>query len=1745
LRGSLQKFINADAVDGLFYEDSKLYLTADGVIVSDPVTIVGGSGGGGGTSSSINIKLKSLNDSNTFSVTEDSAVNLKFNFISEEDGESTGEGTCIIMVNGLQKKRYSIPQGDNTLDVTSYLAPGDNSIKITCSDIYGNSRTLVYSITVIELELSSTFNPYVPYSSDIDFRYKAVGLVTKTVHFEIDGTAVGKATLSESSSGKETKQVISVANLSHGVHRLDVYATADLDGSPVESNHLIYDVLITVDQETAPMIASIYETKQINEGDMVSIPYLVYDPNDAICNVTLEITYIENGETKLYSSKNVEVDQSLQTWATRDYPAKNSVIFSIKYENLVKSHTVKVVESNIKVSAEEGASLFLSAKGRSNNEANPNVWEYTNPETNNTITTDFNDFNWSSNGWVLDDNKDTCLRINGGATAVVNLSPFANLDDQLNIYGKTIEFEFAVRDVNDRETVIIDCSTTKDVTYDKTEEDAEGNKTTTTVTEKRTIGIKATADTAMLGTALDQVTCNYRESKKDDLEKIRISFVIDSKVAGSDRFIYSYLNGVLSSVFRYTEQDSFNSNTAIKLGDVGCTLDLYTIRVYNKALTAKEILNNYIADTTDIGTKLEVYADNDIYDKYGNLSYEKLKGKIPTITFIGKMPAYKGDKRIVKMDFENPFDKSKNFSNVYGGPIDVQIDVQGTSSQYYVRKNWKIKLGYDSEGNKVKNFPAYQHMDNELPAKVFCIKVDYAEGTGTHNTQNANFVETLYYNKIPAQYDTPEVRTTITGFPCVIFERADFDSEPVFSSKGNFNFDKGAEDAFGFNSDYDVECWEFCNNTSKPCNFLGEIDSSKNWLDDFEPRYTPYDFDRLEELEDLQEEASKENATAVITPDEQSELATLRYNMIARFKKMHDWVVSTKDNIQKFKDEFTDYFDLHYCLIYYIYTFVALMVDQRAKNMFLTYWAERITVNDDGYWQISGVDTEYYAGNYDGIKVKDNTWYVIPKGESENQDAWIQVLIDNKPVIAGHWYPYFYDNDTSWGINNTGYLVFDYYHEDIDTYGSGVNVYNDQNSTLWVNFRQAFGAEIAEMYAKLRSDEKITYDAIVNQIIEDGSSRFSASIYNEDAEYKYLSMARYIDEDTAVNTSNLYQVKGNGEHHLKYFVENRIKYCDSKWDTADYKADNYIDLRVNTPPSTESTTQVVPPSPLITIKPYSDMYCRIKYGSSLSGPFRLTANEEKTFGDGIAITANDTETQIFGASEITDLGDLSPLYCQRCYISAATKLTRLQLGNRTKGYYNNNLTELDFGSNTLLKYVDISNCSGLTGSIDISACPNIEEVYAHGTKISSVSLPAAGYLQKLYLPETLVDFTLKNQHKITTENVIIGSEDAINCSNITKLTIANCPNLDATSIFRACLNSDLTTNLTNVYITGIDWTINDWSDLRKLYAPKASSIEAGDYYVGENGNYWKKSYAEGISDTDTGIVSDAGTGYGLKGLDLQGNSIDYLNIVGKCTINQDMSGENMAELAKYLPYVEFVIGEEYKLTSVVTFKDNSGNTLHVETIETNYTKDITCPDPTENVLEIPTRESTLVYDYVFAGWSRNNSYNALPQADALINILGNRTLYPAFTSILRKYPVEFYNQETFLERIENVPFYDTAVYSGEEPLKYPEDADKSEYYPFAGWLPAPTVVEDEISDDGVVKCYAQFKTIDEQWEITTLAEITYTRDDSAKTLQITGRDTDWSDQPNVFVSLDSTFTVEDKGEYSITEIGGFHDFADL
>lgn len=1304
MKDELEQYIDAKAVDGLLYENPYLYLTSNGEVVSDPVEIVGGGGGGSGSSSVV--RLTNELDSTAFTVAGDDTAYISFNFTSVEDDVPTGNGTCTIKVGGVTKSNFSIAQGRTTIDVSSYLSTGANTVRVTCTDAYGMYRSLTYTITVIELSITSTFDDSVFYSTDeeITFKYTPYGLIEKTITIKFNGEEVYTKTLT--ASGKQS--TVTLPKPKHGSNGLAVKMTAVMDnGETISSNTLSYTVMGVEEGNNTAFIVVNPEKLQLSQGELFSCKYTVYDPESLSCDIKLSIYTVSSGHKTYYSEQEITVDRTQQTWNTRKYPVGNPVYFEINYSSKIKSITIGCVVNQASIDVEPVSNdleLALLSSGRSNSEADPSVWE------NNGITTTFENVNWSSSGWIEDDNGDVALRLNGEATATVNYQPFSK---DLRTQGKTIEIEFAIRDVNNRDAIVIDCMS--------------GG-----------IGFKATADTATLQSEQTTVSCQYK-----DEEKIRIACVIESR--SEYRMMSIYLNGVLSGAKQYPANDNFEqgSPVSIKIGSPYCGVDIYTIRAYDTALSETDVTNNYIADISDVYEKLEVYERNNIYDEYDNLSYELIKPKIPVVTIIGDLPQSKGDKKNVTIVFEDPFNPDLDFTDT------CTIDVQGTSSQWYVRKNWKLKFKQE-----------HQHAVGQMPAKVFCLKVDYAEATGTHNTQNANLVDTLYTDTIPAQSKDERVRTAVYGFPCVIFHQLNSSSNPEFYGKANFNFDKGAENVFGFTNDYDVECWEFLNNTSDVCNFNSTMPS--DWTDDFEARY----------------------------PDESTD--------ITRMSELVSWVYSTKNDLTKFKNEFEDHFNLNYTLTYYVYTFVMLMVDQRAKNMMFTYWGE-----------------------------------------------------------TGKWYPYFYDNDTCLGINNEGQLVFDYFHEDTDKLNN-TNVFNGQNSVLWNNVRVAFADEIKEIYQNLRNNGKLTYDILCDRFITQGSDMWSESIYNEDSDFKYVSMLRS-DNDS----SNLYQIRGDGELHFKYFIKNRLDYCDGKWYASDY-ANDYVSLRIYTPSGSDL---VVTPDADITVIPYSNMYVGVMYkANGTLQQIRAKKNESVTF-NAPDETFNDTETGIYGASNLSSLGDLAPLYCGTINVSKATKLTTLKIGDSTNGYSNPNLTDLSVGTNRLLKTLDVRNCPNLTDPLALSNCPNIETIYAEGSGITGVELPKSGYLKTIHLPKTIKNLTLRNQ--IYINDFQIDGTDAIKT-----LWIENCPSIDTQTLIGKC------TSLERIRLLGVNWSCDDVSFLQSLY------------------NY--------------------------KGIDQTGANTDGTFISGTCHIDT-LTGAEYAEVKAAFPYLTITYTN---LTSTVYFMSEDGKTQY-------------------------------------------------------------------------------------------------------------------------------------------------------------------------------------------------------------------------
>ena len=1338
--------------------DGKLYLAQDGTPMDDSAVTLPSGGGGG---SSATITLKNLLESSTITTALGGKAILKFSFESSETDEN---GTCYIYVGGNLKGTATIVFGVNEVDIGAYIGEGTNEVKITCSDIYSNSKSLSYVINTINLRITSTFDDSQIYSGDINVRYVPYGAIEKTIHFVVDDV---DSTITVSETGKQQTYVI--PGMEHGTHTLKLYATAIINDVEITSNILLFDIMCVSETGTAAMISSAYDITSITQGELVNIGFSVYDP----VNMTAEITLtIKQGDT-IYSTSSRTVDRTRQTWSTRDYPI-GEVEFIITYGVINKSHIIAVAENNIDISVKETDLEFqLKAAGKSNSDNDRDVW------SSGDVTTTFEYFNWDSTGWVNDENGDTALRLSGDSKAIINYTPFKS---DARSTGRTIEINFAIRDVNNRNAIAISC--------------LSGG-----------IGFTVTADTAKLMSEQSEIFCNYT-----DEEKIKVAFVIEPK---SDyRLMYVYLNGVLSGVKQYPETDNWQQQTPVNItvGSPYCSVDLYSIRSYNAALTMYEIRDNYIADITDVNEKLSIYTDNDIYDIYGDLSFSELKSRIPTLTITGDLPTYKGDKKKVTIVYNDPTNSSLSFES------EATIDIQGTSSQWYRVKNYKTKTS-----------DAHQLAADQIATKVFCFKADFAESTSTHNTGSANFINTLYETKIPPQEDDERVRSTVYGHPAVVFHKKDSASEPKFVGKYNANHDKSSEETFGFTSEYpDVQSVEFCNNTSDACLFHGPIPD--DWSEDFEFRY----------------------------PD--------GYEDINAFKEMHSWVVSTWQDgatgnpleatytdidgieytsdtkeyrLAKFKTEFEDHFDMEFALVYYIFTFFSLMVDQRAKNLFLTTWD----------------------------KV--------------------------------HWLAYFYDNDTIFGINNEGKLVFDYYHEDHDTLDTS-NVYNGSTSALWVNFREAFSDKIQEKYKSWRSEGKLTLDKLEQAYITNQSDKWAISIYNEDSDYKYVDPVR-----TESDATNLYQVRGTGEEHLKYFLKNRFAYCDSKWNSGDYPND-YISLRIYTP----SGELAVPANANITLTTFSDCYQGVKYrANGTLKQQRAKANVATTF-EAPDETFNDTETACFPASQISSLGDLSPLYCGSLNVSKAQKLTELIIGSSIDGYSNPNLIDVSIGTNNLLQKIDVRNCPNLTEPLALANCPNIQEIYATGSGITGLELPSSGYLKKVYLPGTLTNLTVTNQQYIE-------EFDLEGYDNLTTLRIEKTVNIPVEDIM---LNAP---NLNRVRLLDVTWSAESEDALRQTIEKFKSCL----------------------------------------GLDANGNNTDKAVVTGKVTV-PSISDELFNDIYENFPnlVVDDGLGKPY----ILNYKDRDGNSLYV----TRVTEGADAFDPIEKgYIETPATIETETYKYTFIGWS--------------------------------------------------------------------------------------------------------------------------------------------------------------------------------
>ena len=406
---------------------------------------------------------------------------------------------------------------------------------------------------------------------------------------------------------------------------------------------------------------------------------------------------------------------------------------------------------------------------------------------------------------------------------------------------------------------------------------------------------------------------------------------------GNSKLLEIFMNGVLTSVVRCSSDVWNIDSDFIKFMSNTCDIDIYSIRVYDTDLTIPEIVQNYAFDKRSIKqwdqkdlyenntvlkddvfsyTKMKKYNDNHPTEPLmpyiilrttknnknntdNRLPYSKAKGSQEgTLEFVNtaldaaynsgeleKVAIKEGWKPVIEKNEETQEEVVKytavqnyymhhcpSFITVLNG---CTFQVQGTSSQFYPRRNYKAKCkesmllnrgpfaeDYKKAGDQynedITKHPCYLewfYMDNKTVGTTkFTLKIDFMESSGDYNRGFANLVNEIYSKHPVEDYkdsfdnynlygNLEDYRTSVKGFPVLAFHYMSNDDNTyskensnncIFIGKYNMLLDKGSDECFGFKPNKKIlqnqitgnpkvrdmaECWEFQNNSRTFCSF--------------------------------------------------------------------------------------------------------------------------------------------------------------------------------------------------------------------------------------------------------------------------------------------------------------------------------------------------------------------------------------------------------------------------------------------------------------------------------------------------------------------------------------------------------------------------------------------------------------------------------------------------------------------------------------------------------------------------------------------------------------------------------------------------------------------------------------------------------------------------------------------------------------------------------------------------------------
>lgn len=617
----------------------------------------------------------------------------------------------------------------------------------------------------------------------------------------------------------------------------------------------------------------------------------------------------------------------------------------------------------------------------------------------------------------------------------------------------------------------------------------------------------------------------------------------------------------------------------------------------------------------------------------------------------------------------------------------------------------------------------------------------------------------------------------------------------------------------------------------------------------------------------------------------------------------------------------------------------------------------------------------------------------------------------DKRAMDRKWVAEPYDMDTALGINNSGILSYGYSLQDTDQVDAEIaggddqgskDVFNAQNSVLWMNIRDAYRDQIVSMYQSLRSGGKFNY-SYIEQYFENHQSKWPEALVNEDSYVKYITplikpVTEEKDEVTGktifVTTSKyLKMLLGLKTQQRRRWLYNRFRFMDSKYLLGDAAA-NTIGMRL----FHDGT---------LTVTPALDLYVSVRFGlGSTPRQVQATAGTPIDFAFENPSGTKDMETVIYSADLITDLGDLSVFYPNEIDLSYATRLRRLKIGSGEEGYSNGRLNTINISNKPVLEYLDLRNCPNLAEGFDLEGSPRLEEAYFDGTAITGVDLAEGCSIEHLHLPDTITALTLMDLDKLTDLQLAgLGKVERCMIRNV------NSSVADPISIVEQLQPGTL------VYLEGIDIELADAAAIDE-FLDFLDTMKGVTRTRGSNGRW---AYTE----TEKAQVS------------------------GKIHTDSLTGAEIVAFNERY-PYIEVTADHTTGQIYYHNWEANSA-VIAFETVADGA-----------DAINAPTgvtHESTPQYTFEFLGWSRTPESTSI-DPDALKKVTADRHVYAVYKLTVRKYTVKFIVEDdtTQNKTFTNVAYGRTVSYGSTDPY-IPDDEDAM----FIGWTPTPSVITGDVT----------------------------------------------------------------------------------